>query len=486
MPSSIKHDLVHGVFWSAVEKYSSLAVSIIVSMILARLLTPKEYGVVAIATVLIAFLSIFCTMGIGPAVIQRKDFTPKDLNSVFTFSVCVGGILSIIFFCCSWLIARLYNNDLLVPICQILSIQLLFASANMVPNALMAQSKKFKQIAQRTLTLQLLSGTLAVVAAYNGAGVYALLIAPVISAIGIFIWNRHYFRVKLDFHASIKPIKSIFSYSSYLFLYDTINYFSRNLDKLIIGKTMSFQSLGAYEIAYKLMMMPMQNITSVIGPVMQPVLSDLGTDNVELSRKFAKIIKFMAAISMPIGIICWGLSADIIHFFYGAKWDAAIPVFGILALSIPFQGVLSITGPIYLVSNNTKRQFWFSMRNTVTTVLGFLIAAFVFRTIESMAWAWTITLYINFAVTYWLIYRYVLKTSLKNVLAILARPTLCAIVLAVAIYYCNLIRFSDTVFISLLIKGLISVLLSVILIHVSGQYDVIHFFANKLRKRKQI
>ena len=93
--SSIKQDLIKGVFWSAVEKYSSLALNIVISMILARILSPLEYGIVSIATVLIAFLTMFATMGIGPAIIQRKDLDQNDLDNIFTFSLVIGAFLAI-------------------------------------------------------------------------------------------------------------------------------------------------------------------------------------------------------------------------------------------------------------------------------------------------------------------------------------------------------------------------------------------------------
>lgn len=107
--SSIRQELVRGVFWSAVEKYSGLVVSIIVTMVLARLLSPQEYGVVAIATVIITFLQMFCTMGIGPAVIQ-KELSGKELDSIFTFSLAIGVFMALLLFFGSWLIADFYGN----------------------------------------------------------------------------------------------------------------------------------------------------------------------------------------------------------------------------------------------------------------------------------------------------------------------------------------------------------------------------------------
>ena len=472
--------MIHGVFWSAVEKYSGLVVSIGVSMVLARILSPQEYGVVAIATVLIHFLQMFCTMGIGPAIIQRNDLTQKDLNSIFTFSLSVGLLLSICFWGGASLIAFFYDNKQLVPICHILSIQLFFAAANMVPNALMNKNKRFKDIARRTLILHLITGVLSIIAALYGAGVYALLISPVLTAIGIFLWNRVYYKVYIDWEYNLEPIKRIFSFSSYQFLFEFVNYFSRNLDKLIIGKYMNIGALGIYEKSYRLMQLPMQNITSVINPVLQPVLKDLQDDKGDLGKKYAKIVKFVATLSFPIGIILSGMATECIHFFYGGKWDSAIPVFRILALSLPLQMILSTSGAIYMVCNNTKMQFWLGIRNTVTTVIGFFIAAFLFGTIESMAWAWTITLLINFFFTYYLLYRYVLCISVTSLIKELVRPAISGCVLFVFFILCEHTHINNSILFSVFFKGVFSLVLTLSCIQITGQYNIIHHLKHRI------
>lgn len=427
--SQLKSDMLHGLFWSAIEKYSGLIVSIVVSMVLARLISPNEFGIVAVATVIIQFLSMFATMGIGPAVIQRKDLSGNDLNNIFSFSIVVGLVLSLILFFSSWPISKFYANESLVPVCQLLCVNLLFAAANMVPSALMSRDLKFKQIAKRTLILQVVSGTLAVFAAYYGAGVYALLISPIFTSIGIFFFNKRYY--PLNFHVNIDftPIKSIFSFSSYQFAFEFVNYFSRNLDKLIIGRFMNLAELGYYEKSYRLMQLPLNNLTGVINPVLQPVLSSIQNDRTLIADKYTKMIKIIASISFPLGV-CLFLYADlIITIFYGHNWDNAIPVFKILALSVPMQLILSTSGGVMLACNATKAQFWLGIRNTVTTVLGFIIAALFFSTIESIAWAWTITLMINFLFTYYLLYHKVLKSNFLFVLKALCYPMLCFFVI---------------------------------------------------------
>lgn len=480
--SSIKQELVRGVFWSAVEKYSGLMVSIIVTMVLARLLSPQEYGVVAIATVIITFLQMFCTMGIAPAVIQ-KELSGKELDSIFTFSLAVGGFMAMLLFFGSWLIADFYGNPQLRPVCQILCIQLLFAAVNMVPNALMAKDKRFKDIARRTLTLQVSSGIISVIAAWRGAGVYALLISPVVSAIGIFFWNRMYYKVKVDPSFNVAPIKRIFSYSSYQFLFEFVNYFSRNLDKLIIGRAISVDALGIYEKAYRLMQLPMQNVTAVINPVLQPVLRGLEDDKADLARKYAKIVRFVATISFPAGVILAGMSKEIIRIFFGNQWDAAIPVFSILALSLPLQMIQSTTGSIYLICNDTKLLFWVGIRNTITTIIGFIIAIIVGGTLKSMAWAWTLTLAVNFIYTFRTIYKCMLRQPLFPMLMGLVRPAVSGFVVGVLLLWLNSFNYFGNIIVATIVKAIASLIVVLTCIQLTKQYDIIQFFKDKVLSR---
>lgn len=123
---NIKRELFSGVFYIAVAKYSGILIQLVITAILARLLTPADFGVVAIATVIIAFFNILSDIGIGPAIIQNRELTSNDLEHIFSFTVYVGIVLSAVFFLCAWPIAGYYNNKILVSVCQWLSIPIFF------------------------------------------------------------------------------------------------------------------------------------------------------------------------------------------------------------------------------------------------------------------------------------------------------------------------------------------------------------------------
>ena len=150
---SLKKDLFTGVAYNAISKYSGIIVSLIVSAVLARLIVPEDFGIIAVAMVIITFFSVFSDLGIAPAIIQHKNLTKENLSDIFSFTVWLGLGISFCFFLSSWAIASYYNIDKLIHICQILSVNLFFVTVNIVPNALLYKNKEFKFIAFRTFII---------------------------------------------------------------------------------------------------------------------------------------------------------------------------------------------------------------------------------------------------------------------------------------------------------------------------------------------
>lgn len=472
--------MIHGVFWSAVEKYSGLIVSIIITMVLARLLQPEDFGLIAIVTVIIQFLTLFCTMGASPAIVQNDNLSKNDLSVLFSSFLLVGIFLAIILSLSAPLIADYYEDERLTLIVRILSINLVFAAANLVPNALMVKNLRFRKMALRTLSIQIITGAIAIIAAYKGLGLYSLLISPVVTAIYMFIFNSHFYPQKFTFRLSINPIKKIISFSAFQFGFDIINFFSRNLDKLIIGKRMSSTELGYYEKSYRLMQLPLSYISSVISPVMQPVLRSLQDERQVMAEKFNRIVRLLATISFPLGIIFYACSEEIILLFYGSNWINSIVPFSILCLSLPLQIVLSTSGAIYQAANSTKMQFFVCIINTGITILGFIVAAIVFNTIEAMAWSWTITLLITFFISFFVLYRIVLNSDIKGLFRQLLVPLVIAIVLFVIFLILPTPRI---ILLSLIIKLLVGGSVTVLLVHIMGQYNMLYLFRSFINRK---
>ena len=184
---SIKQQIFSGIFYTAIARYSGIIISLGITAILARLLSPNDFGIVAVATVIINFFGIFANIGIPAAIIQNKELAKNDLNAIYMFTLWMGGILSLLFFLSAWGIAKYYQDNRLILICKLLSINLFFTAASIVPNSMFYRDKDFKFIAFRTFIVQIIVGVLSILAALKGMGLYTLVIQPILSS--LIVWG---------------------------------------------------------------------------------------------------------------------------------------------------------------------------------------------------------------------------------------------------------------------------------------------------------
>ena len=473
-----------GIIWTAIDKYTNLFITLIISMVLARMLSPSEFGIVATASVLMAFLTIMVNFGLGPAIIQRKDLDQQDLDNLFTFSFYLGICLGAISFASSWLIADFYENELLRPIVQILSLGLFLSSINMVPSALMSKNLRFKEMATRSIAFNAFFGLLGVISAYFGAGVYALVCPQILASFFTFLYNNHFYPVHFTWHFSLGPVKKVFNYSFFVFINNIINYFSRNLDKLIIGKVISADALGYYDKAYRLMQMPLAYISSIVSPVMQPIMSSLQDNLDEMAKKYTKIIQYIASLAFPIAVILFFAAGDIIFVMFGEKWMPAVPVFQILAISIPFSLLSSPNGPMYLSCNATKQMFYCTFIGTSVIIGSFILAAIYGKTIESFAFAWTINELFGTSLSYYILFVRVMNQSLLPVLQVLVKPFFSSCILIALFVLYGFISSSEVNHIvNLIIKVVIGGGYMLVFLKITQQFDAIAFVKTKILKR---
>lgn len=386
---SLKKDFTLGIFYTSVAKYSGLIIQVVITAILARLLTPADFGVVAIATVLIQFFNTISEAGIGPAIIQKKELTSGEIDAIFTFTVLLGLLLSLIFYLCSGLIAQYYDNDALVMVCRLLSVLILFSSIDIVTNSLLLKQKKFKAIAIRTVAVQLVVGALSIYFAYEGWGMYALVFSAIASKVVIFIVNYCYNPLKINFQFGC--LAKIRSYSFYQFCFNIVNYFSRNADKLIVGKFIGMSQLGYYEKSYRLMMLPLSNITYVFTPVMHPIFSELQNERERMFANYLKLIKILGILSFPVTVFLFFNARELVLIFFGNQWEASVLPFKILSLTAALQIIHATSGGIFQAIDDTKGLFIVSFITACLMVGGFIISAACFHTIEAVAYSFLIT-----------------------------------------------------------------------------------------------
>ena len=200
---------------------------------------------------------------------------------------------------------------------------------------------------------------------FADAAIYALVYKIILDGILIFILNLKVSGYAPIFRFSMKPIKKDLKYTFFQFLYSTVHYFSRNLDNLIIGKFLGAAPLGFYDKAYRLMIMPVQNLSNVISPVLHPVLSDYTHDKKHIAKVNFKLIKILALIGIPLSIFLFFVANEVVLLLFGSGWEQSVEPFKYLALSVGFQMIISSSRGVFQAAGNTKEMFFSSLISMV-------------------------------------------------------------------------------------------------------------------------
>lgn len=387
-------------FINFIGKYTNIIIQLIYTAILSRILTPDDFGIVAVVTVFTNFFMLFANMGIGPAIIHNKEFNEKDNNNIYTLTIYVGVIISILFSLFSIFIAYFYGNSVYIPIGILLSFSLFFNTLNIVPNAILLKQHKFKIVSMRMVIVGIVAAIPTIILAKIGFKYYSIVIHSILVSIVTFLWNYSTVKPKFQKKIGLDSYKSIRSYSSYQMGFSFINYFSRNIDNLLIGRFISSTALGFYDKSYKLMLYPVNNLTHVITPVILPILAKEQDNKKYIYDQYIKVVKILSLLGVFITIYSYFSGGEIIRLFYGNQWDYSIPSFKILSISIFFQMTVSSAGSIYQALGDTKNMFKSSIVFTLITIISIVIGV-ILGSINTVALFVLISLVIKFFIDYY-------------------------------------------------------------------------------------
>lgn len=439
-----------GIFYTAMGKYSIVVVQLLVTSLLARLLTPSEFGIVSAVNVFLVFFQLLADFGIGPAIIQNKDLDSKEVNSIFSFSLYIALSLSILFIFLGYPMSLFYGNDVYIPISMILAIAVFFYGILVVPQSILLKEQNFKLVNLTTIIGAVVSGVVSITLALLGFSYYSLIIGNTAKAMTLFV----VFYLKTDTKITLKfewaPLKKIFAFSRNQFLFNFINYFSRNLDKLLIGRYISQSALGYYDRAYQVSLYPNQVLTSLVTSVIHPILSEFESEKERIKNVYLRISSLLATLGLPLSVFLFFSAEDIIYFLAGQQWGNSIPVFQILALSVWIQMILSSTGGIFQSGNRTDLLLLSGILSTIFNVAG-IVAGIVIGQIEYVALFLVISFSLNFIQANILLMKVMFKATLREFLAVLKKPVILAFMQLIVFYFLPQLNFN--VFFNLVIKG---------------------------------
>lgn len=342
MSSDLKQKTISGVLWSGVQKFGSLAISFISNLVLARLLSPEDYGCIGMLFIFIVLSKTFVDGGFGTALIQKKDATQEDFSTIFYWNIFSSFIIYIVLFFSAPYIADFYKMPQLCDILRILGITIILNSTYIVQANKLIKEFNFKLYSFSTLFSVSVSTIVGIVLAYAGWGVWSLVMKEIVTAICdcIFLWYFCKWRPSLIF--SFNSFKSLFNYGSMILLASFVNKLYENIQGLIIGKAFSAKDLGYYTQAKKIEEIPVISFSDMITQVTFPIYSSISDQKEYLKnvvRKNIKVVNFIIFGLMSLLII---IAEPLFITLFTEKWIDSVPLFKILCfagMAIPLNNV---------------------------------------------------------------------------------------------------------------------------------------------------
>ncbi len=382
--------------WNAFTQFSKIGIQGVNLVYLATIIPPAEYGLMAMATVVLNLGLLLRDLGTSAALIQRKTLNESLKNTVFWLNTFVGCLLALIVCGLAPWIAAVYHQEKLTLVLSVMSIIFPLSSCAAAHLALMERESRFKKISLIEVSSSLVSVLVAIIMANFGWGVFSLVVQAVVMNLmsAIQFWLASDWRPSLKKMINFAELKSIFGFSANLSLFNLINYFSRNVDSFMIGKYMSAAILGSYNLAYRIMIFPLQSLTYVASRSLYPILSRSQDDLPVLREIYLNCVFVILVITAPLmsGIAIF--SHPFINLVFGEQWHITAAVLTWLAPTAIVQSVLSTAGPVFSARGRTDILMRLGIVGTGLQVGAFFIG--IHYSITQFAMCYLIANIINF------------------------------------------------------------------------------------------
>ncbi|MBQ7773729.1 MAG: lipopolysaccharide biosynthesis protein [Bacteroidales bacterium] len=333
-----------GILWSTIERFSTQLASFIITIIVARKLSPQDYGLVAMLGIFMAIAQTFVDSGFSNALIQKQDRNDAEFSTVFWFNIITSLAMYCIMVLISPFVAQFYGQPLLKRIIPAFSLTLVIGALSAIQRTRLIISLDFKSLARIAITSTILSGMLAIHLANRGYGVWTLVAQSISnSAIqGIILWYRCKWRPLFLFSAN--SFRSLFPFGSKLLASGLLHTIYTDLYTLFIGKLFSASSLGLFTNARKLSSMPSTNISGILSKVMYPIMCRVQADPEDLAKKVLKMVELSSFFIFPAMAGLSILAEPVITLLLGEKWAGSVPFVRIISLAYVWDCIMVFLG----------------------------------------------------------------------------------------------------------------------------------------------
>lgn len=342
---SLKNKTIKGVAWSGIDNVTQYGVSFVVSIVLARLLSPDDYGLIGIIAIFTAVCSTFIYAGFGTALIRKKDATDEDYNTVFLVNLVTSLFLYVVIYLCSPLIADFFKREELIPLTRVSALGLIIGALAIVQQTILTKRIDFKTQTKITFIASIVSGAVGIVMALIGFGVWALVYQGLVSGIvrTMLLWIYNKWIPNLRFWN--KSFQELFGFGWKLMVSGLLDTVWKQLYQVVVGKFYNPATLGQYTRANGFSELFSSNLTSVVQRVTYPVLSNIQDEKERMVVAYRKIIKFTMFISSIAMFALGAVSEPLLYCLIGPKWHEA-------ATYLPLICISASTYPIHALNLN--------------------------------------------------------------------------------------------------------------------------------------
>lgn len=372
-PASIGANAAGGAIWVGAGQACRTIFMLVSTLFVARLLTPDDFGVVAMVAPIAAFVLLIQDLGLSQAVIQARKIDDDNLNAIFWLNIVLGITIGVFLIAAAPLVGSFYSEPRVVLVVALSAVPALITSATLQHTAILSRQMDFRSLAFSDFANAVFALVSSIVFAYMLRSYWAIWLGQLagLSAQAGVLWLRSVWRPRLSLKLS--GIGDYMRFGGGVTGYNVMNYVVRNMDNVIIARQFGSAALGAYDQSYKLMMAPMQAINSPLSRVMMPVLSRLIDDPVRYRSAFVRVVKALLFVLTPALAVLVAMSNDVVVMLLGSRWIDAGPIFLWLSLTGLLQPIANATGWLFLSVGRTRQMFYWAIFSAVVTAIGFLV-----------------------------------------------------------------------------------------------------------------
>lgn len=374
MEKLLKTKAIKGTLWSAIDRLSVQIINFGLSLAIARILTPSDYGIIAMTTLFINLSNVFIDSGFANALVRKKNRTETDIATVFYFNIAIGVVVYVLVWVLSPFIAKYYNMPLLENVLKITALVIPLYSFSIVQQAILTIKIDFKSQAKISVSAAFISGILGLILAYKGAGVWSLSVQMVSAAFIRMLMLWWCIKWKPTQQFSKKSFIELFSFGSKLLLANIVVTINNNVTTLIIGKKFTPKQLGFYNRAEQISYFPVTNLTAVLQRVTFPVFSEMQENKTALRNNYLKIVRLTSLLSFMIMGLLYVIAEPLIELLLTSKWLPSVDLLHILIIGIIWWPFFALSVNILQVMGFSKYVLAIECAQTIINLIAIFIS----------------------------------------------------------------------------------------------------------------